>query len=52
MKLGVQQGATTESAVKSWMSAMGVSVNDFGTEGDGTVTLVDVKANTCLLYTS
>ena len=25
---------------------MGVSVNDFGTEGDGTVTLVDVKANT------
>lgn len=46
LKLGVQQGATTESAVKSWMSAMGVSVNDFGTEGDGTVTLVDVKANT------
>ncbi len=46
VKLGVQQGATTESAVKSWMSAMGVSVNDFGTEGDGTVTLVDVKANT------
>lgn len=46
VKLGVQQGATTESAVKSWMSAMGVSVNDFGAEGDGTVTLVDVKANT------
>lgn len=46
IRLGVQQGATTESAVKSWLGAMGVSFNDFGTEGEGTVALIDVKANT------
>lgn len=46
IRLGVQQGATTESAVKSWLGAMGVTFNDFGTEGEGTVSLVDVKANT------
>lgn len=43
--VGVQQGATTENALKSWFKAMDISVNDFGTEGEGTVTLVDVKAN-------
>lgn len=43
--VGVQQGATTENVLKSWFKAMDISVNDFGTEGDGTVTLVDVKAN-------
>ena len=42
----MQKGATTESELKSWLKAMGVSFNDFGTEGDGVVTLVDVKANT------
>lgn len=46
VKIGVQKGATTESELKSWLKAMGVSFNDFGTEGDGVVTLVDVKANT------
>ncbi len=46
VKLGVQQGATTESAVKSWLTAMGVTYNEFGVEGDGVVSLVDVKANT------
>ncbi len=44
--VGVQQGATTENVLKSWFKAMDVSVNDFGTEGEGTVTLVDMKANT------
>ena len=43
--IGVQQGATTENVLKSWLGAMEISFNDFGTEGDGTVTLVDVKAN-------
>lgn len=46
VKLGVQQGATTESELKSWLKAMDISFNDFGAEGEGTVTLVDVKANT------
>lgn len=46
VRIGVQQGATTESALRSWLKKMDISVNDFGTEGDGTVTLVDVKANT------
>lgn len=46
IKLGVQKGATTESSVKSWLSKMEISYNDFATEGDGIVTLVDVKANT------
>lgn len=46
IKLGVQKGATTESAVKSWLSKMGVAYNDFAAEGEGVVTLVDVKANT------
>lgn len=44
--IGVQQGATTESALRSWLKKMGVSVNEFGEEDEGTVTLVDVKANT------
>ena len=44
--VGVQQGATTENVLKSWFKAMDISVNDFGTEGEGTVTLVDMKANT------
>lgn len=46
VRIGVQQGATTESALRSWLKKMGVSLNEFGAEGDGTVTLVDVKANT------
>lgn len=46
VRIGVQQGATTESALRSWLKKMNVSLNEFGTEGDGTVTLVDVKANT------
>lgn len=46
IRLGVQQGATTESALRSWLKKMDVSLNEFGAEGDGTVTLVDVKANT------
>ena len=44
--VGVQQGATTESEFKSWLKAMEISFNDYGTEGDGVVTLVDLKANT------
>ncbi len=46
IKAGVQQGATTESEFKSWLKAMGISYNDFDTEGDGIVTLVNVQANT------
>lgn len=46
VRLGVQKGATTESSVKSWLDKMGVSYNDFGVEGEGVVSLVDVKANT------
>lgn len=46
IRCGVQKGATTESELKSWLKAMGVSFNDFGTTGEGVVTLVDVKANT------
>lgn len=46
IRLGVQQGATTESALRSWLKKMDISVNEFGTEGEGTVTLIDVKANT------
>lgn len=46
VRIGVQQGATTESALRSWLKKMDVSLNEFGEEGAGTVTLVDVKANT------
>lgn len=46
IRMGVQQGATTESALRSWLKKMDISVNEFGTEGEGIVTLVDVKANT------
>ena len=46
LKVGVQKGASTEGELKSWLKAMGISFNDFGAEGDGIVTLVDVKANT------
>ena len=45
IKCGVQQGASTESQFKSWLKFMGISFNDFGKEGDGVVTLVDIKAN-------
>ncbi len=45
IKCGVQKGATTESELKKWLKAFDISFNDF-TEGDGTVTLVDLKANT------
>ena len=41
--VGVQQGASTENVLKSWFKAMDISVNDFGTEGEGTVTLVNAK---------
>ena len=46
IKCGVQQGATTESEFKKWLKAFDISFNDFGAEGDGVVTLVDLKANT------
>lgn len=47
VRIGVQQGATTESALRSWLTKMGIAANDFGAEdGEGVVTLVDVKANT------
>ena len=46
IKCGIQQGATTESEFKKWLKAFDISFNDFGAEGDGTVTLVDLKANT------
>lgn len=46
VRVGVQQGATTESALRSWLKKMDVSVNEFGEEGEGAVSLVDVKANT------
>lgn len=46
IRIGVQQGATTESALRSWLKKMDISLNEFGAEGDGIVTLVDVKANT------
>ena len=45
IKCGVQKGATTESEFKKWLKAFEISFNDF-VEGDGTVTLVDLKANT------
>ncbi len=45
VRVGVQKGATTESEFKSWLKKLDISFNDFGTVGDGTVALVDVKAN-------
>ena len=46
IKCGVQKGATTESEFKKWLKAFDISFNDFGAEGNGTVTLIDLKANT------
>lgn len=46
IRIGVQQGATTEGEIKSWLKAMGISFNDFGETGDSLVSLIDVKANT------
>ena len=46
IRCGVQQGATTESEFKKWLKAFDISFNDFGAEGNGTITLVDLKANT------
>lgn len=46
IKCGVQKGATTESEFKKWLKQFDISFNDFGAEGNGTVTLVDLKANT------
>lgn len=43
--VGVQKGSTTAGNFKSWLKGMDISFNDF-TEGEGTVTLVDLKANT------
>ena len=46
ISLGVQQGSTTESEIRSWMSYMGISFNDFGEEdNDRLVTLYNIKAN-------
>ena len=46
VKLGVQQGATTESEVKSWLKAMEVSFANFGDPAAGKmVELVNLKAN-------
>lgn len=44
--VGVQNGSTTAGNFKSWLKGMEISFNDFGTEGEGVVTLVDLKANT------
>ena len=45
--LGVQQGATTESEVKSWLKEMGISFNNFGEEDNcKLVTFKNLKANT------
>lgn len=47
LKLGVQKGATTESALKSWLEFMGINYSDFDAspaEGD-IVQLVNVSAN-------
>lgn len=49
VKIGVQQGSTTESELKSWIKAMGLNdyYNDFGESGGGKyITLVNLKANT------
>lgn len=46
ISLGVQQGSTTESEIRSWMSYMEISFNDFGEEDDDRlVTLYNIKAN-------
>ena len=46
ISLGVQQGSTTESEIRSWMSHMDISFNDFGEEdNDKLVTLYNIKAN-------
>ena len=45
IRIGVQQGATTESVLKSWLKAMDISCADFADETEATVKLVDVKAN-------
>ena len=44
--IGVQNGSTTAGNLKSWLKGMEISFNDFDTEGDGVVSLVDLKANT------
>lgn len=47
IKIGVQQGATTESELKGWLKAMGIPFNDFDKNDDGKyVKLVNYKANT------
>lgn len=46
LKLGVQKGATTESALKSWLEFMGILYADFDSPADGkTVQLVNIPAN-------
>ncbi|MDO5044420.1 MAG: ABC transporter substrate-binding protein [Coriobacteriia bacterium] len=45
LRVGVQKGATTESEFKAWLKAFDISFNDFASEGDGIVSLVDLKAN-------
>lgn len=46
VRVGVQQGSTTEASFKLWLSAMGIAYNDYATEGDAPVSLIDVQANT------
>ena len=46
VKLGVQQGATTEGEIKAWLKFMDIPFNDFGaTDPEKLVTLVNIKAN-------
>ena len=37
IRIGVQQGATTEGEIKSWLKAMGISFNDLGETGDSLI---------------
>lgn len=47
IKIGVQQGATTESELKGWLKGMGIPFNDFDKNDDGKyVKLYNYKANT------
>lgn len=46
VRIGVQQGATTESELKGWLNFMGISFANFGASTEGKlVKLIDIKAN-------
>ena len=46
IKLGVQQGSTTEGEIKAWLKFMDIPFNDFGApDSEKLVTLVNIKAN-------